>query len=37
VVIQADKGAQYDDVIKILDRLQLAGVKRVGLLARPTQ
>ena len=36
VVIQADKGAKYDDVIKILDRLQLAGVKRVGLLARPT-
>ena len=36
VVIQADKGAQYDDVIRILDRLQLAGVKRVGLLARPT-
>ena len=36
VVVQADKGAKYDDVIKILDRLQLAGVKRVGLLARPT-
>jgi biopolymer transport protein TolR len=36
VVIQADKGEQYDDVIRILDRLQLAGVKRVGLLARPT-
>jgi biopolymer transport protein TolR len=36
VVIQADKGAQYDVVIRILVRLQLAGVKRVGLLARPT-
>ena len=36
VVISADKGAQYDNVIAILDRLQLAGIKRVGLLARPT-
>jgi biopolymer transport protein TolR len=35
VVISADKGAQYDSVIAILDRLQRAGVKRVGLLARP--
>jgi biopolymer transport protein TolR len=36
VVISADKGAQYDNVIAILDRLQVAGIKRVGLLARPT-
>jgi biopolymer transport protein TolR len=36
VVISADKGAQYDSVIAILDRLQVAGIKRVGLLARPT-
>jgi biopolymer transport protein TolR len=36
VVISADKGAQYDSVIAILDHLQRAGVKRVGLLARPT-
>jgi biopolymer transport protein TolR len=36
VVIEADKGARYDDVIGILDRLQQGGVKRVGLLARPT-
>jgi biopolymer transport protein TolR len=36
VVISADKGAQYDNVIAILDRLQQAGIKRVGLLARPT-
>jgi biopolymer transport protein TolR len=36
VVIVADKGAQYEDVIRILDRLQQGGVKRVGLLARPT-
>jgi biopolymer transport protein TolR len=35
VVIEADQGAQYDNVIAILDRLQLAGIKRVGLLARP--
>jgi biopolymer transport protein TolR len=36
VVISADAGAQYDNVIAILDRLQRAGIKRVGLLARPT-
>lgn len=36
VVIDADKGARYEDVIGILDKLQLGGVKRVGLLARPT-
>ena len=36
VVISADRGAQYDSVIAILDRLQQAGIKRVGLLARPT-
>ena len=36
VVIEADKGARYEDVIGILDRLQQGGVKRVGLLARPT-
>ncbi|HEY3564577.1 MAG TPA: biopolymer transporter ExbD, partial [Casimicrobiaceae bacterium] len=28
VVISADKGAQYDNVIAILDRLQVAGIKR---------
>jgi biopolymer transport protein TolR len=36
VVISADQGAQYDNVIAILDRLQVAGIKRVGLLARPS-
>jgi biopolymer transport protein TolR len=36
VVIDADKGSRYDDVIGILDKLQQGGVKRVGLLARPT-
>ena len=35
VVIDADKGSRYEDVIGILDKLQLGGVKRVGLLARP--
>ena len=36
VVIDADKGSRYEDVIGVLDRLQLGVVKRVGLLARPT-
>jgi biopolymer transport protein TolR len=36
VVIDADKGSRYEDVIAILDQLQQGGVKRVGLLARPT-
>ena len=36
VVIDADKGSRYEDVIRILDRLQQGGVKKVGLLARPT-
>ncbi|MCC6868372.1 MAG: ExbD/TolR family protein [Burkholderiales bacterium] len=36
VVIAASKDARYEDVIAIVDGLQRAGVKRVGLLARPT-
>ena len=36
VVIDADKGTRYEDVINILDRLQQGGVKKVGLLARPS-
>lgn len=36
VVIEADKGARYEDVIDILDRLQRGGVRKVGLLARPS-
>jgi biopolymer transport protein ExbD len=36
VVIDADQSARYEDVIRILDRLQQGGVKKVGLLARPT-
>ena len=35
VVIAANKDARYEDVIAIVDGLQRAGVKRVGLLARP--
>ena len=36
VVIKADKGARYEDVVDILDLLQRNGVRKVGLLARPT-
>jgi biopolymer transport protein TolR len=35
VVIAADKGARYEDVLGVLDLLQRNGVKKVGLLARP--
>ena len=36
VVIAADGNARYEDVIKMLDNLQMSGVQKVGLLARPT-
>ena len=36
VVIKADKGARYEDVVDVLDLLQRNGVRKVGLLARPT-
>jgi biopolymer transport protein TolR len=36
VVIRADKSARYEDVMEILDVLQRNGVRKVGLLARPT-
>jgi biopolymer transport protein TolR len=35
VVIGAAPGMRYDEVIKVLDRLQMGGVRKVGLLARP--
>ena len=35
VVVAADKGARYEDVLGVLDLLQRNGVKKVGLLARP--
>jgi len=36
VVIAADQNARYDDVLRVLDRLQQGGAKKVGLLARPS-
>jgi biopolymer transport protein TolR len=36
VVISADGNARYEDVIRMLDKLQMSGVQKVGLLARPT-
>jgi biopolymer transport protein TolR len=36
VVIAASGDARYEEVIKVLDRLQTSGVHKVGLLARPT-
>jgi biopolymer transport protein TolR len=35
VVIAADKGVKYDDVVGVLDLLQRNRVRKVGLLARP--
>jgi biopolymer transport protein TolR len=31
VVISADKAVRYESVVKVMDTLQRAGVKRVGL------
>ncbi len=36
VVIAADKGVRYEDVVAVLDLLQRNQVKKVGLLARST-
>jgi biopolymer transport protein TolR len=35
VVIAGDKSVRYEEVLKIMDMLQQARVKRVGLLAQP--
>ncbi len=35
VVIAGDRSVRYEEVLHVLDLLQQAGVKRVGLLARP--
>lgn len=35
VVIAADKEVRYEAVMKVMDELQRANVKRVGLLVRP--
>ncbi|MFO1294806.1 MAG: protein TolR [Rubrivivax sp.] len=34
VVISADKSVRYDSVVKVMDTLQRAGVRRVGLAVR---
>ena len=36
VVISADKDVRYDAVMKVMDELQRANVKRVGLMVKPT-
>ena len=36
VVLAAGKNARYEDVLGVLDLLQRNGVKKVGLLARPS-
>ena len=35
VVIEADKGARYEEVVSVLDLLQRERIKKVGLLVRP--
>ena len=35
VVIAADKTLRYEEVIKVMDALREANVKRIGLLAKP--
>jgi biopolymer transport protein TolR len=34
VVISADKGVRYEAVVRVMDTLQRAGVRRVGLAVR---
>jgi biopolymer transport protein TolR len=36
VIISADKGIVYDEVVKLMDKLQRAGVARVGLAVHQT-
>ena len=36
VIISADKGVKYEVVVQVMDRLQRAGVQRVGLAVRTT-
>jgi biopolymer transport protein TolR len=36
VVIAADRAVRYEEVVRILDLLQQKGVRRVGLLLRPS-
>jgi biopolymer transport protein TolR len=37
VIISADKGITYDNVVKLMDQLQRAGVQRVGLAVRQSE
>lgn len=37
VVISADKAVRYEQVVKVMDRLQRAGVQRVGLSVQVVQ
>ena len=37
VVISADKSIQYETVVKVMDKLQKAGVSRVGLSVQTSQ
>jgi len=37
VIISADKGITYDNVVKLMDHLQRAGVQRVGLAVRQSE
>ena len=37
VIISADKGITYDNVVKLMDRVQRAGVQRVGLAVRQSE
>jgi biopolymer transport protein TolR len=36
IVIAADRAARYEEVLHLLDLLQRSGLRRVGLLARPS-
>ena len=36
MIISADKGVKYEVVVQVMDRLQRAGVQRVGLAVRTT-
>ena len=36
VVIAADRAVRYEDVVRVLDLLQQKGVRKVGLLLRPS-
>jgi biopolymer transport protein TolR len=37
VVISADKDVRYEAVLKVMDELQRANVRRVGLMVKPAQ